>query len=476
MDILTNMYEKPSTSNQIFLLKKLVNMKLSDRSSVVEHINNFTHVTNQLESAGINLEMKLQALLFLCSLPDSYNTAVQGISSTMKGDLTLDDAMSSIMDEEMRRKVSGGEGSSISTSSTALAVENRGRSKNRGRFGGRGKSQSRGRNEPGKDECWFCHKTGHRRHQCEAYKRKQQEEGQRANVVSNEPLLENMCLTTGAVLATDEWFVDSGASFHCTSQRDVFHDYASGDFGEVIVGNGHKCPIVGKGTVTVKVPEKGHLVLYETRHIPQLNKNLISTSKLDQEGYVTTFGSGQWKITSGARVIAKGKRAGTLYILRGDSFGDTTARIMVVSSPSTLWHYRLGHLGEEGVKELHSRKLLPGLKKIEMDFCESCIYGKQKAVSFQLKGKKNKSKKLELVHSMYGDRLKKSLMVVRDTLLLSLMMQRERLGSMLSGKNQKFSGCSKRGSLWSRTRRVIRLKLSNLIMEVNIQAKSSMNS
>lgn len=101
IDILTNIYEKSSTSNQVFLLKKLVNMKLSDRGFVVERINSFMQVTSQLESAGINLNMKLQALLFLCSLPESYNTAVQEISSTMKDDLTLDDVVNSIMDEEM---------------------------------------------------------------------------------------------------------------------------------------------------------------------------------------------------------------------------------------------------------------------------------------------------------------------------------------------------------------------------------------
>jgi len=316
MDILTNIFEKPSTSNQVFLLKKLVNMKLSDRGSVAEHINSFTQVTGQLESAGINLDMKLQALLFLCSLPESYNTAVQGISSTMKDDLTLDDAVSSIMDEEMRRKVSGGDNFSASTSSTALAVENRGRSKSRGNFSGRGRSQSRGKRQVAKDECWFCHKTGHRRFQCEAYKKKQQDENQGANVVSDKSLLDNLCLSAGFDLTTDKWFIDSGASFHCTSQRDIFDDYASGDFGQVVVGNGHMCPIVGKGTVTVNISGGGRLVLRETRHIPELEKNLISTSKLDQEGLVITFGCGEWKITSGTRVVTKGKRTGTLYLLQ----------------------------------------------------------------------------------------------------------------------------------------------------------------
>ncbi|GAV59553.1 UBN2_2 domain-containing protein [Cephalotus follicularis] len=109
-------------------------MKLSDRSSLVEHINNFTKVTNQFESASIKLNKKLQELLFLCFLQDSCNTAVQEISSTIKGDLNPDGVVSSIMDEEMHRKVSSGDGPYTSSSSTTLAVENRGRSKSKGRF------------------------------------------------------------------------------------------------------------------------------------------------------------------------------------------------------------------------------------------------------------------------------------------------------------------------------------------------------
>ena len=50
------------------------------------------------------------------------------------------------------------------------------------------------------------------------------------------------------------------------------------------------------------------------------------------------------------------------------------------------------------MKVLHSKKVLPGLKCVNMDFCESCVYGKQKRVSVVKTGKENKSEKLELVH------------------------------------------------------------------------------
>jgi hypothetical protein len=42
--------------------------------------------------------------------------------------------------------------------------------------------------------------------------------------------------------------------------------------------------------------------------------------------------------------------------------------------------------------------LFPYLKQVDLDFCEHCVYGKQKRVKFLKVGKENKSEKLELVH------------------------------------------------------------------------------
>ena len=55
-------------------------------------------------------------------------------------------------------------------------------------------------------------------------------------------------------------------------------------------------------------------------------------------------------------------------------------------------------MSEKDMRLLHSKKFLPGLKCVNMDFCESCVYGKQKRVSFVKTGKENKKEKLELVH------------------------------------------------------------------------------
>ena len=74
-------------------------------------------------------------------------------------------------------------------------------------------------------------------------------------------------------------------------------------------------------------------------------------------------------------------------------------QIAVVDSDTILPHNRLRHMSEKGMRVLHSNKVLPGLKCVNMDLYESFQYGKWKRVSFVKTGKENKKEKLELVHT-----------------------------------------------------------------------------
>ena len=53
------------------------------------------------------------------------------------------------------------------------------------------------------------------------------------------------------------------------------------------------------------------------------------------------------------------------------------AAIEKEGNSTNLWHKRLGHMSERGLKILVGKNLLPGLKSHELNFCEHCIYGKQ---------------------------------------------------------------------------------------------------
>ena len=77
--------------------------------------------------------------------------------------------------------------------------------------------------------------------------------------------------------------------------------------------------------------------------------NLISVGQLDDKGHAILFVGGTWKVIKGARVLAHGKKIGTLYIT--SSPRDTIA-VVDASTDTSLWHRRLGHMSEKGMKML----------------------------------------------------------------------------------------------------------------------------
>ena len=94
-------------------------------------------------------------------------------------------------------------------------------------------------------------------------------------------------------------------------------------------------------------------------------------------------------------MIAWGKKRSTLYMTT--EHGDV-ATVVAGNDDVSLWHNRLGHMSQKGMKELLSKGKLPELKNIHFDMCESCIMRKQNKLNFLSNGKKLKATKLVLVH------------------------------------------------------------------------------
>jgi hypothetical protein len=65
-----------------------------------------------------------------------------------------------------------------------------------------------------------------------------------------------------------------------------------------------------------------------------------------------------------------------------------------------LWHQRLGHIREKGLRLLHGKGMVEGMSNfsLDFDFCEHCVYGKQNSVRF-LYGAMRVEGILQLVHN-----------------------------------------------------------------------------
>ena len=120
---------------------------------------------------------------------------------------------------------------------------------------------------------------------------------------------------------------------------------------------------------------------------------------LDTFGHKFTGLSGILKVSKGALVVMKTHKTWNLYKLVGRTQVNGIELVYEEESGSIhLWHQRLGHMSEEGLKVLMNRKLLPNLKTLNLMFCKHCIYGKQCRQKFKVGSHVSKGV-LDYIHS-----------------------------------------------------------------------------
>ncbi|GAA0171674.1 hypothetical protein LIER_25653 [Lithospermum erythrorhizon] len=129
------------------------------------------------------------------------------------------------------------------------------------------------------DQCHYCNKMGHWKSECYAFKR----DVPNGNVKGKKKEANNMAV------------VNLGGDLIVVGSSDVCHT-SSGDDWE--------------------------LVLENVRHIPDFRLNLISSGKLDDQGYLNFFGDGQSKVIKDFKLTIKDTKEGTLYRSRLEALKD----------------------------------------------------------------------------------------------------------------------------------------------------------
>jgi len=202
--------------------------------------------------------------------------------------------------------------------------------------------------------------------------------------------------------------IDSGATIHATSRKDFFTSYTSGNFGVVKMGNNKLSKIIGKGDIILMMENGLRLVLKDVSHVANKGMNLISVSRLDDEGFCNTFKDGTWKLTRGALVIARGLKHSMLYVTHA-KISNCVVNTVEKDDTIALCHKRLGHIGEKVMAKLIKEKVVREIYHVHLKGCHDFLVGKQNQVAFKSSQPSRKENILDLVYSDLCGLLKRSL-------------------------------------------------------------------
>ncbi|KAL4304503.1 hypothetical protein GQ457_10G014750 [Hibiscus cannabinus] len=278
------------------------------------------------------------------------------------------------------------------------------KSENEGSGRQNSRSKSRGRKTI---HCYKCKEAGHMKRDCPKWKNQTKEKddatAKTVNLVQNDnsDCSDGDMLSVSTTQLMDAWILDSGCSYHITSNREWFSTYMHVNCGSVYLGDDSCCNIVGIGEVRIRMYDGTIRTLCDVRHIPDLKKNLISLGTLHKNGFIPKADEDREtiKIVKGALVVMKGKiTVGNIYKLSGSTVVGGANSVESCDDDTKVWHMRLGHLSESGMVALHKRNLLHSVKSDKLDFCKFCVLGKQTKVSF-MTGKHKTEGILDYVHS-----------------------------------------------------------------------------
>lgn len=306
-DTLKNYHERGSLSNKISILRRLCTMRLEEGGNMSVHLMEASELVHRLARLGESLKEHLVMAILLSSLPESYNPLVTALEGRPEEDLKLEYVKGKLLDDWRRRNEDRKQEEHKAMLSTAVCNERRNAER----------------------VCFYCKQVGHFRWCCPVLlKKRQAREKYEENSMptqhpesssSNREVCFTMTTAGSDALTERDWIIDTGCTKHMTGTVGSFinkvpwKEKITLADGRIVIARGNgQGKIVGRG----KEGEIVDMKLKELLYVPGLCRNVLSISRITEEGYEVLFGTKDCRIMEGNKVIAVGKKSGGLYYLK----------------------------------------------------------------------------------------------------------------------------------------------------------------
>jgi len=120
------------------------------------------------------------------------------------------------------------------------------------------------------------------------------------------------------------WLIDSGASRHFTRYKEALSNLIEKDTNlESTLGDNATYPVKTVGNVTLQLNQHNNIHLQEVLYVPDLKKNLVSISAMEDKGFKVAFIDGKvrgWK-RNFKEAFTLGFKVDSLYQIGGSPLG-----------------------------------------------------------------------------------------------------------------------------------------------------------
>lgn len=400
---LKSLFDDSGFTRKISLLRSLISIRLETSDSMTSYVSQLVETAQKLNGTGFDINDEWVGSLLLAGLPEKFSPMIMAIEhSGMK--ISCDTIKTKLLDMS-----SDFEGNSES----AFIAQKRGKPPSgNGMQTSVGNVKANNNNPKNKKRvirCYTCKKVGHYKNQC----------------TSNEQIngFSAVFLTNG--FEKTDWYVDSGASTHMVSDKNLLYNISYQPITkEIVVANQNSVQVECSGDLDLTTSVQGSEHRINVKNVlcvPNLTTNLLSVSRIVENGNRVSFNkNGCYIFNAKNDCIGEASLENNVYKLNIVKSKQVLAA--VVQTSSTTWHRRMGHINSNDLEKMKHGAVYGVSYQdkccISKANCVVCCEGKQVRLPFPLSSSKA-SESLELVHTdLCGPMEHKSLSKSRYYLLL----------------------------------------------------------
>ncbi|GJS02337.1 zinc finger, CCHC-type containing protein [Tanacetum coccineum] len=365
-DSLEAKYMAENASSKKFLVSNFINYKMTDSRLVLEQYNELLGILGRFQA---HLEHK-------------------------KEELTLVELDSHLCIKESLRVQDSDKpkGNNVAGPSVVNMVEHNNSSRyndNKGKC----KHHDNTRNDPNKKAkptCWKCGKSSHIKMDFKGFNigNKANGSGIKGSVDGSSNSLKGQNMFN--------------KSLEVCEDRCWFKTYESLNDGSTLhMGNESTALVFRRACIDLRFSSGNIALLFNVLHVPDIRKNLVSSSILNNCGYKHVIGSNKFVLSKHGVFIGFGYLSNQMFRL--NIVNDNIASAFMSTSKLNdliLWHVRLGHVYFKRMQDMSKDGLITTFD-MDIEKCKTCMLSKITKKPFQ--NIKCETKVFELIHSYLCD-------------------------------------------------------------------------